>query len=125
MNPIIEKKLLRHVDREMYDPKGFVDYRNLKRGLEIKVRDLAQAIGVTTRSLEKNPRSERIQSTLRKIVYVYRMLEEMLGNKDEALLWLRAPNPDYEGMTPFEIILHGKADAIIRYLDDIKKGSLT
>ncbi len=125
MNPVIEKRLLRHVDREMYDPKGFVDYRNLKRGLEIRVRDLAQAIGVTTRSLEKNPKSERIQSTLRKIVYVYRILEEMLGNKDEALLWLRAPNPDYEGMAPFEIILRGKTDAIIRYLDDIKKGSLT
>lgn len=125
MNQTAEEKLLYHVDHDMYDKQGFVSYRNIGKTLEIKVKNLASAIGITSRSLQKNPKSEKTQVTLRKIAYTYRTLKEMLGSEEKALKWLRAPNPDYNGTSPLEIISQGKVDAIIRYLDDIKKGSLT
>lgn len=125
MNPVIEERLFRHVDIEAYDKKGFIDYRSLKKNLEIKVKNLASAVGVTPRSLEKNPHSDKIQASLRKIAYVYRILKEMAGSEKEALIWLRASNPDYNNLSPIEIISQGDVDSVIDYLHDIRKGALT
>ncbi len=125
MNPVLEERLFRHVDFELYDKKGFIDYKSLRETLDVKVKDLAYASGITPRSLEKNPHSKKIQYALRKIAYIYNMLEEMTGSKKDALVWLKAPNPDYNGISPLEIILEGKVGEIIDYLDDIKKGALT
>jgi hypothetical protein len=87
--------------------------------------NLARAIGKTQRALEKNPHSENIQGKLRKIVYILILLQEMLISREDIAMWLRAPNPDYDGLSPLEIITEGKMDSIIRYLEDIQKGSLT
>jgi uncharacterized protein (DUF2384 family) len=125
MNTASKEILLKYVDRNLYDMEGFVDYQKLKERLGIKMVSLAQAIGKTQRALEKNPRSENIQNKLRKIVYILILLQEMLNSREEIAMWLRAPNPDYEGLSPIEIITEGKMDSIIRYLEDIQKGSLT
>jgi hypothetical protein len=117
--------LLKYVDRNLYDMEGFVDYQKLKERLGVKMVSLAQAIGKTQRALEKNPRSENIQYKLRKIVYILILLQEMLISREDIAMWLRAPNPDYDGLSPLEIITEGKMDSIIRYLEDIQKGSLT
>lgn len=74
MNPMIEKKLFDHIDRELYNEHGFIDYKSLKDTLQIKVKDIANAVGVTPRSLEKNPKSERVQSSLRKIAHQVKLL---------------------------------------------------
>jgi len=104
--------------------RNFVDYNKLRKSLEVRVEDIASAIGVTYHSLEKNPGSEKIQTGLRKIAYTYRVLSGMVGSEEGALIWLRAPNPEYDGLSPLEIITQGKIDAIIGYLEDVKKGSL-
>ena len=78
MNKLTGEALLGHVDRRLYDVKGFVDYRKLKERLHIKVKTLAAAIHRTPRALEKNPRSENMQKGLRKIVHIISLLKEML-----------------------------------------------
>ena len=75
--------------------------------------------------MQKNPYSENIQDKLRKIVYILVLLKEMLRSEEEIAIWLRAPNPDYDGLSPMEIITAGKMDSIIRYLEDAQKGALT
>lgn len=125
MSNASREMLLKYVDRNLYDMEGFVDYQKLKERLGIKMVSLAQAIGKTQRALEKNPRSENIQNKLRKIVYILILLQEMLISREDTAMWLRAPNPDYDGLSPLEIITEGKMDSIIRYLEDIQKGSLT
>jgi hypothetical protein len=117
--------LLKYVDRNLYDMEGFVDYQKLKERLGIKMVSLARAIGKTQRALEKNPHSENIQNKLRKIVYILILLQEMLISREDIAMWLRVPNPDYDGLSPLQIITEGKIDSIIRYLEDIQKGSLT
>jgi uncharacterized protein (DUF2384 family) len=125
MNVAVKEKLLKYVDRNLYDVEGFVDYRRLKERLGIKMIKLARATGKTQRAIQKNPYSENIQEELRKIVYILVLLQEMLDSYEEISIWLRAPNPDYDGLSPIEVITEGKMDSIIRYLEDIQKGSLT
>jgi hypothetical protein len=125
MSSVVKEELLKYVDRDLYDIKGFVDYQKLTDRLGIKAVNLARAAGKTQRALQKNPYSGKIQDKLRKIVYILVLLKEMLDTNEEISIWLRAPNPDYDGLTPIEIITAGRMDSIIRYLEDIQKGSLT
>ena len=125
MNKLAEKKLLHHVDRELYDTKGFVDYHELQKHLHVKVKTLADAINKTPRALEKNPNSESIQKEFRKIVYILSLLKEMLATESEILIWLKAPNTDFDGLSPWDTIAQGEIDAVIDYLIDIRKGSLS
>ena len=68
MGSVVKEELLKYVDRNLYDIKGFVDYQKLTNRLGIKAVKLARAAGKTQRALQKNPYSEKIQDKLRKIV---------------------------------------------------------
>ena len=120
------KMLMNHVNQKVYDVEGFVDYQELRKQLHVRVKNLADAIGKTTRSIERNPHTEGIQKGLRKIVYIITLLKEMLPSKakKEWLIWLKSPHPDFDGLTPWEIIQKGDCDAIIGYLEDARKGSM-
>lgn len=125
MSIAAKKRLFKYINRSLYDMKGFVDYNKLREHLGIKVKTLAHAIGKTPRALEKNPQSEKIQNEFRKLVYILVLLKEMLSSEDEISIWLKTPNPDYDGLSPIEIISDGKSDSVIGYLEDIQKGALT
>ncbi|MBU4257576.1 MbcA/ParS/Xre antitoxin family protein [Patescibacteria group bacterium] len=125
MSVLTEKGLLQHVDRKLYNAKGIVDYHTLQRHFNVKVKTIASAIGRTPRALEKNPRSENIQKGLRKIVYVISLLKEMLESEAEILIWLKAPNPEFSGLSPWDVITQGEMEAVIDYLIDMRKGALT
>jgi hypothetical protein len=116
--------LTRHVQGSLYDSQGFVNYRNVQKYLHIKTKNIAHALGKTPRALEINPQSEGIQNGLKKFVYIFQLLKAMLQTDQEVLTWLRAPNPDFDGLSPLDIIIDGKMTAIIEYLEEIKRGSL-
>ena len=120
-----DNKLLKHIDRKMYDSVGYVDYNKLKSTLNIRIKTLAAAVGKTTRAVEKNPHSESIQKVLRKIVFIFSLLKEMLETETEVLIWIKSPNPEFGGLSPMDTIVKGEIDAVIEYLLDIRKGALT
>ena len=124
-NISLEKELLGHVDLKLYDCYGFVDYHNVQKNLHVKVKSLASALGKTPRAIQKNPNSETIQNGLRKIVYIIALLKEMLESEADNLIWIKAPNPDFGGLSPWDVIVKGEIDSVIDYLIDIKKGALT
>ena len=123
MGSILKEKLFSHTEQRFYDSEGYVNYTELKAYLGLKVKNIAYIVGRTTRALEKNPKSEKVQKVLRKIVYIHGLLKNMTKNESEIQLWLRALNPEYGGLSPLEIISQGKIDTIVGYLEDIKKGS--
>lgn len=123
MYSILKEKLFSHVEQKFYDNKGYVDYTKLRTYLGLKVKNIAYIVGRTPRALEKNPQSEKVQKELRKVLYILELLKDMTRNESDIQLWLRAPNPEYGGLSPLEIISQGKIDSIMSYLEDIKKGS--
>jgi len=118
-------ELLSHVDRRVYDTEGFVDYQKLRKKLHISLKTLAAAVGRTPRAIEKNPRSEEVQKVLRKIAYAIVLLKEMQLTDAEILIWFKAPNPVFGGLSPWEVIVNREVDAVINYLMDIRQGALT
>ncbi|MBI3803575.1 MAG: DUF2384 domain-containing protein [Nitrospirae bacterium] len=117
-------RLFRHVERGLYDATGSINLDNLRKELGLTVEQMAQAVGKNLRTLQKNPRSRPIQERLTHIVAVLTLLHELTENAEEAQLWLNAPNPDYAGLTPKQLIIQGKAQALIDYLNEIRTGAL-
>ena len=95
---------------------------SLKMYLGLRSKDMAHIVGRSTRTLKKNPKSEKVQKELRKIGYILKLLKEMTQNRSKVQLWLRAPNPEYGGLSPREVISKGKIDSVIGYLEDIMRG---
>jgi len=122
MSGVVNEKLFGHIEDEFYDSEGYMDYKKLRMYLGLKVKDIAHIVGRSTRTLEKNPRSEKVQKELRKLGYTLELLKDMTKNRSKTQLWLRAPNPEYAGLSPLEVISQGKVDSIIGYLEDIMKG---
>lgn len=120
-----KEMLTSHMMPKFQDTDGAVNYRKLADGLTLRIKDLSLAVHKTTRALEKNYKSKPIQQDLRKILYIWVLLKEMLGSENENLQWLKSPNPDFDGLAPIEIICDGRADAIIDYLSNIKTGQLS
>jgi len=125
MRTAAREKLFESVDRYYYDLHGFVDPHKLQKRFGIKSIKIARALEITQPALQKSPHSDNIQLRLRKIVYILTLLREMLHSDRDIDIWLRAPNPDYDGLSPIEVITQGKMDSLINYLVDIKKGALT
>jgi hypothetical protein len=122
MSNILNERLLGHIEERFYDSEGYMDHKKLRNYLGLRSRDMANIVGRSTRTLEKNPRSENVQKELRKIGYLLELLTEMTNNRSQIQLWLRAPNPEYGGLSPLEVIIKGKIGSVIGYLEDIMKG---
>lgn len=125
MTTATKEALTGHMATEFQDPDGAVNYRKLAEGLTLRVKDLSLAVHKTTRSLEKNYKSKTIQQDLRKILYIWVLLRQMLGSDTSILQWLKSPNPDLDGLAPIDAVCQGKAEAIIDYLSNIRTGQLS
>jgi len=51
---------------------------------------------------------EKVQKEPKKLLYILELLKDMTKNESEIQLWLRVPNPEYDGLLPLEIISQGK-----------------
>ncbi|MFY9268994.1 MAG: XRE family transcriptional regulator [Candidatus Manganitrophaceae bacterium] len=117
-------RLFRHVERGFYDETGSVDIENLRKELGLTLEQVAQAVGKNVRTLHKNSHSRAIQQRLIQIVAVLTLLHELIDTSQEAQVWLSAPHPDFAGMTPKQLIVKGKAQALVDYLNEIRAGAL-
>ncbi len=112
--------LFDHINPNLYDTGGFVDYHKLTDFLKVKKVYLIKAIGTSPRTVEKNPHSQSVQDPLKKIVYIFSLLDEMLESEQEILTWLKAPQVRFNGLAPLDVIKEGNTDTIIDHLYDVK-----
>ncbi|WP_168059816.1 antitoxin Xre/MbcA/ParS toxin-binding domain-containing protein [Candidatus Manganitrophus noduliformans] len=117
-------RLFRHVERGFYDETGSINIENLRKELGLTLEQIAKAVGKNIRTLQKNSHSRAIQQRLIQIVAVLTLLNELIDNPQEGQVWLNAPHPDFAGMTPKQLIVEGKAQALVDYLNEIRTGAL-
>lgn len=106
--------LLDHTLLSAHDPKtGRYDARRLAATLEITSKEMAAVVGYTPTGLSKNPASPRLQPKLRELVGLLNRLRGLLdGRMDLVRIWLKAPHPHLEGVTPLAYLEAGKLEAV-------------
>lgn len=98
--------------KDFYTETGLVDLGAVSKGTGIPLRRLATFTGMTERGLRDNPAAPKAQSRAREFVTILRDLTHLLGDRKEAMIWLRDPQPELEDRVPLELIFEGKTQAV-------------
>jgi uncharacterized protein (DUF2384 family) len=113
---------LKHVLLEtQHQNTGYFDAVKIAQTLHLSLEDMAKAVGMTARALRGNPTSAKAQAPLTRIVAIVQRTREMfVGSLENALIWLRAPNPELGYRTPMSCIIAGNFLAVEMVLDGIE-----
>lgn len=98
--------------KDFYTDTGLVDLGAVSKGTGVPLSRLAAYTGVSERRLRDNPAAPKAQSRAREFVSILRDLTHLLGDRKEALIWLRDPQPELEERVPLDLILEGKTEAV-------------
>lgn len=117
--------ILGHTTPEVFNPEsGRVDARRFAEYLHIGTVEISSILGVNDRTLRKTPDSRTIQVPLKKILRVVDGLNRLTGHDDgQVRIWLNAPHPDLDGMSPLDLMKSGKIDVILDLVEDMLTGT--
>lgn len=108
---------------ELHDPEsGRIDAMKVADFLAVPLTQLAGALGAQYATVHKTPAGVGLQKNLRPIKRGIELVSRITRNAPEARMWLNNPHPDLGGRTPLEVILAGKADALVTILENALAG---
>jgi DNA-binding NtrC family response regulator len=108
---------------ELHDPEsGRIDAANVADFLAIPLSQLAEALGALYATVHKTPAGVGLQKSLRPIKRGIELVTRVTRNASEARMWLNTPHPDLRGETPLEVILAGRANALVTILENALAG---
>lgn len=108
---------------ELHDSaSGRIDARKVADFLAIPLSQLAGALDAQYATVHKTPASVGLQKKLRPIKRGIELVSRITRNPSEARMWLNNPHPDLGGRSPLEVILVGRADALVTILENALAG---
>lgn len=91
--------------------------------LAMSVDELATIAGVHPDTMSEHPESKPVQALMQHVVRVISAAEEVSGDRERALEWLKKTTLDSFGhKTPLALIADGRTDVLVRYLESIQSG---
>ena len=99
---------------------GRLDAVKVAEYLRIPLKQLSEALGRNYSTVHRTPSASGLQERLCSIKSSLVILEDVLGDRSSALIWLNSPNPDLGKRTPMEVLLEGRVEII----EDMLKGAL-
>ncbi|NII10661.1 MbcA/ParS/Xre antitoxin family protein [Oleiagrimonas sp. C23AA] len=91
--------------------------------LSLQLQDLADSAHVHRNALAARPHSPKVQALLRSILRVVSATTEVFGDQDIALTWIRnEPVPAFRHKTALDLVLEGRAEDVVFYLESVSGG---
>lgn len=98
---------------ELHDPEtGRVDAAKVAKYLKIPLKSLAEAIDLNYTYLQREPSAKSAQFRLGSIKRSLEILDLLIPNKSQILIWMNSKHPRLSLKTPLEVILEGKERAL-------------
>ena len=117
------RRTIKIPQRELHDPEsGRIDAQEVANYLGVPLAKMAGALGVKYPALHKTPSAPGLQEKLRPIKESIDLVSRITVSKSDARAWLNNPHPDLGGSTPMEVILEGKAGAVVTMLSNAMEG---
>ena len=106
-------------DSALFNPQsGRLDAARVACELNLPVVTIAEAIGQTATAVQKNPDAATLQGELRRLYAIWVSLVDLYaGNKDNARVFLNAPNRHLENRAPVEFIGQGNLAPLESFVD--------
>ena len=107
----------------LHDPdNGRIDASKVAVFLAVTLARVAEALHANYPSVHKTPDAPRLQEGLRPIKRSLELISRVTRDRREARVWLNTPHPDLGGKTPLEVMLSGRADAVVTLLENALAG---
>lgn len=100
--------------------------RNMRQSLGVSQEELGRVTGFSTRSIAGWESGKPLSDAARKKLVEVDRLRTALAEIIEPAkvgLWMRTPNPAFEGQTPIQIIERGESDRLWRMIFQIHAGA--
>ena len=108
---------------ELHNPdSGRIDASKVAAFLAVALPQVAAALGANYATVHKTPDAVGLQPALGPIKRSLGLVSRVTRNRREARAWLNSPHPDLEEQTPIEVILRGRADAVVTLLENAIAG---
>ena len=108
---------------ELDDPdSGRLDAGRIAEWLGISLTRLSKAIGRSVQSVHKTPAAAGLQDPLAVLARIATSLTTMFETREQSRIWLNAPNPDLDRVTPMSLLAKGKANIVADLLEDALLG---
>lgn len=115
--------LTEHMLADLHDPAtGRLDAKLIADYLAIPLSAFATTLDKSVAALHKNPDATSIQEVLSPIARSIAVLSRLLGTKENVRAWVNSPHPDLGNQTPLNLILEGKAVAVVDMLEAVLAG---
>ena len=106
----------------IHDETGDIQVAELASLLEITQAQLARTLGVSRQTLNRSPRSVKVQRGLRRLEYLFARVRNLTGSPANARIWLKMGHPDFDGVAPIDLLEEGHTEAVEDLLLAIETG---
>jgi len=108
---------------ELHSPvSGRIDASRVAAFLAVALPQIAAAVGASYAAVHKTPDAVSLQKGLGPIKRSLALVSRVTRNRREARAWLNSPHPDLGEKTPLEVMLSGRADAVVTLLENAIAG---
>ena len=108
---------------ELHNPRsGRIDARRVAEFLAFPVARIAAALGASSPAVHKTPDAVSLQPRLVPLKRALELISQGTRDRHEALAWLNSAHPDLGGETPLQVLLTGRADAVVTLLENAIAG---
>ena len=101
---------------------GRMDATKVAKYLGVPLAKLADALGSNYTAAHKTPAAAGLQKQLTPIKQSLAILSEMIGDASTVRVWLNSPHPDLGKRRPIDVILEGRAGALLAILENARDG---
>lgn len=107
----------------LHDPaSGRINAAYIAEYLGVPLSELAKALGSNYTAVHKTPAASSLQKQLTPIKQSLAILSELIGDPATVRAWLNSPHPDLGKRKPIDVILEGRAEALLTILENARDG---
>ncbi len=110
---------------EHFADNGFFAPQKIARELRTTSEDVAHSAGLGRDAVQRKERvrSDKTQRRLREMVEILNKVTPRFGSMLMAYAWYRSePLPGFSGQTAMQLVLSGRADDVLEYIDAVDAG---
>ncbi len=113
------------MDLVQFADDGFFAPRKIAKELRTTSEEVAHSAGLGRDAVQRQERvrSDRTQRRLRQMVEILNKVAPRFGSAMMAYAWYRSePLAGFSGQTPMQLVLGGRADEVLDYIDAVDAG---
>lgn len=113
------------MDLLQFADAGFFAPGKIARELRTTSEDVARSAGLGRDAVQRKERvrSDRTQRRLREMIEILNKAAPRFGSIMMAYAWYRSePLPGFSGQTPMQLMLNGRAEEVLEYIDAVDAG---